>query len=86
MPDRAKSGLLRMLPLGMAAAATWYLWRPFKTAGRQAATMPANEAVLNIDSEQNIVHANVAAASLFGSTPQAMRGIPLCHFILRDLR
>ena len=86
MPNRAKSGLLRMLPLGMAAAATLYLWRPFKTTSRQAATLPANEAVLHIDSEQNIVHANDAAASLFASTPHAMRGMPLCHFILRDLR
>ena len=86
MPHRAKSGLLRMLPLGMVAAATYYLWRPFRSATAPAAIAPATEAVLGIDSEQNIVQANVAAATLFGSTPQAMRGMPLCHFILRDLR
>ncbi|OBV40614.1 PAS domain-containing sensor histidine kinase [Janthinobacterium psychrotolerans] len=86
MPGRAKTGLLRMLPLGMAAAATYYLWRPFK-AGRQAApARPASEAMLAIDSEQAIMHANAAAATLFGSTPEAMRGMPLGHFILRDLR
>lgn len=86
MPHRAKSGLLRMLPLGMVAAATYYLWRPFSASTAPAATMPASEATLDIDSEQHIVHASDAAASLFGSTPQAMRGMPLCHFILRDLR
>ena len=86
MPNRAKSGLLRMLPLGMAAAATLYLWRPFRNPGRQTVTTPASEAVIGIDRKQNIVHANPAAASLFGSTPQGMRGMPLCHFILRDLR
>ena len=86
MPHRAKSGLLRMLPLGMVAAATYYLWRPFRASTAPAATMPASEATLDIDNEQNIVRASDAAASLFGSTPQAMRGMPLCHFILRDLR
>ena len=42
--------------------------------------------MLAIDSAQVIVHANAAAAVLFGSTPDAMRGMPLGHFILRDLR
>ncbi|MGK5027887.1 sensor histidine kinase [Janthinobacterium sp. RB2R34] len=30
MPGRAKTGLLRLLPPGMAVAATYYLWRLFK--------------------------------------------------------
>ena len=86
MPGRAKTGLLRMLPLGMAAAATYYLWRPFKARRQAEPTVPASEAMLAIDSEQSIVHANAPAAALFGSTPEAMRGMPLGHFILRDLR
>lgn len=75
-----------MLPLGMAAAATYYLWRPFKARRQTEPTAPASEAMLAIDSEQSIVHANAPAAALFGSTPEAMRGMPLGHFILRDLR
>jgi len=86
MPGHAKTGLLRMLPLGMAAAATYYLWRPFKVRRQAEPTAPASEAMLAIDSEQSIVHANAPAAALFGSTPEAMRGMPLGHFILRDLR
>lgn len=85
MPGRAKTGLLRMLPLGMAAAATYYLWRPFKPRRQAEPATPASEAMLAIDSEQSIVHANAPAATLFGSTPEAMRGMPLSHFILRDL-
>ena len=86
MPGHAKTGLLRMLPLGMAAAATYCLWRPFKARRQAEPAAPASEAMLAIDSEQSIVHANAPAAALFGSTPETMRGMPLGHFILRDLR
>ncbi len=84
MPGRARTGLLRMLPLGLAAA--YCLWRRFRAGRQLLAAAPATEATLAIDSEQAIVHASAAAATLFGSTPEAMRGMPLGHFILRDLR
>ena len=84
MPGRARTGLLRMLPLGLATA--YCLWRRFRPGRQQLAAIPATEATLAIDSEQAIVHASTAAATLFGSTPEAMRSMPLEHFILRDLR
>ena len=91
MPDRGNSGLLRILPWGMAAAIMLCLLPPLK-AGRQrqargqAIIDSASEAIISIDHRQRILRANGAAASLFGSTPAAMRGMHLGHFILRDLR
>ena len=86
MPARLKTGWWRMLPLRLAATVSSRLRRPFKARRLQPPTAPASEAMLAIDSAQVIVHANAAAAVLFGSTPDAMRGMPLGHFILRDLR
>ncbi|MGK5020625.1 PAS domain-containing sensor histidine kinase [Janthinobacterium lividum] len=93
MPDRGSPRLLRILPLGMAAALLLCLL-PALNAGRQRRahgqaiidSASASEAIISIDSEQIIVHANAAAARLFDDTPARMRGMRLGHYILRDLR
>ena len=91
MPDRGSPTLLRILPLGMAAALLLYLLPPLKArrqqqARGQAIIDSASDAIISIDSRQIILHANAAAARLFDDTPAAMCGMPLGHYILRDLR
>lgn len=91
MPDRGSPALLRILPLGMAAALLLCLFPPLKArrqqqARGQAIIDNANDAIISIDSRQIILHANAAAARLFDDTPAAMCGMPLGHYILRDLR
>lgn len=78
--------LYRLLPYGLAASLAILLLYPLKR--RQAGKQPHldNAAIISIDTEQVILHANDAAAQLFGSKPDAMQGMPLSHFILRDLR
>ncbi|MEX0143474.1 PAS domain-containing sensor histidine kinase [Massilia sp. LMS1-1-1.1] len=91
MPDRGSPALLRILPLGMAAALLLCLFPPLKArrqqqARGQAIIDNASDAIISIDSRQIILHANAAAARLFDDTPAAMCGMPLGHYILRDLR
>ena len=91
MPDRGSPTLLRILPLGMAAALLLYLFPPLKArrqqqARGQAIIDSASDAIISIDSRQIILHANAAAARLFDDTPAAMCGMRLGHYILRDLR
>ena len=91
MPDRGSPTLLRILPLGMAAALLQYLFPPLKArrqqqARGQAIIDSASDAIISIDSRQIILHANAAAARLFGDTPAGMRGMRLGQYILRDLR
>ncbi|PHV37851.1 PAS domain-containing sensor histidine kinase [Janthinobacterium sp. BJB304] len=91
MPDRGSPALLRILPLGMAAALLLCLFPPLKArrqqqARGQAIIDSASDAIISIDSRQIILHANAAAARLFDDTPAGMRGMRLGHYILRDLR
>ena len=91
MPDRGSPTLLRILPLGMAAALLLCLFPPLKArrqrqARGQAIIDIASDAIISIDSGQIILHANAAAARLFDDTPADMRGMRLGHYILRDLR
>ena len=91
MPDRGSPTLLRILPLGMAAALLLCLFPPLKArrqrqARGQAIIDSASDAIISIDSGQFILHANAAAARLFDDTPAGMRGMRLGHYILRDLR
>ena len=91
MPDRGSPTLLRILPLGMAAALLLCLFPPLKArrqrqARGQAIIDSASDAIISIDSGQIILHANAAAARLFDDTPAGMRGMRLGHYILRDLR
>ena len=91
MPDRGSPTLLRILPLGMAAALLLCLFPPLQArrqqqARGQAIIDSASDAIISIDSRQIILHANAAAARLFDDTPAAMCGMPLGHYILRDLR
>ena len=91
MPDRGSPTLLRILPLGMAAALLLCLFPPLKArrqqqARGQAIIDSASDAIISIDSAQFILHANAAAARLFDDTPAGMRGRHLGHYILRDLR
>ncbi|OEZ96297.1 oxygen sensor histidine kinase NreB [Janthinobacterium sp. HH107] len=91
MPDRGSPALLRILPLGMAAALLLCLFPPLKArrqqqARGQAIIDSASDAIISIDSQQIILHANAAAARLFDDTPAGMRGMRLGHYILRDLR
>lgn len=93
MPTQGHSRLSRFLPLGLAAslAAMLYLHYQPPSARQQkkrdqSIIDNASVAIISVDSRQIILHANRTAASLFGSTVQAMRGMPLGHFILRDLR
>ncbi|WP_300752223.1 PAS domain-containing sensor histidine kinase [Janthinobacterium sp.] len=93
MPTQGHSRLSRFLPLGLAAslAAMLYLHYQPPSARQQkkrdqSIIDNASVAIITVDSRQIILHANRTAASLFGSTVQAMRGMPLGHFILRDLR
>ena len=91
MPDRGSPTLLRILPLGMAAALLLCLFPPLKArrqrqARGQAIIDSASDAIISIDSGQFILHANAAAARLFDDTPDGMRGRHLGHYILRDLR
>ena len=91
MPDRGSSTLLRMLPLGMAAALLLCLFPPLKASRQrqargQAIIDSASDAIISIDSGQFILHANAAAARLFDDTPAGMRGMRLGQYILRDLR
>ncbi|MGK5031811.1 PAS domain-containing sensor histidine kinase [Janthinobacterium sp. MDT1-19] len=91
MPDRGSPTLLRILPLGMAAALLLCLFPPLKArrqrqARGQAIIDSASDAIISIDSEQIILLANAAAARLFDDTPAGMRGMRLGHYILRDLR
>ncbi|MBB5369787.1 MULTISPECIES: PAS domain-containing sensor histidine kinase [unclassified Janthinobacterium] len=93
MPTQGHSRLSRFLPLGLAAslAAMLYLHYQPPSARQQkkrdqSIIDNASVAIISVDSRQIILHANRTAASLFGGTVQAMRGMPLGHFILRDLR
>jgi len=93
MPTQGHSRLSRFLPLGLGAslAAMLYLHYQPPSARQQkkrdqSIIDNASVAIISVDSRQIILHANRTAASLFGSTVQAMRGMPLGHFILRDLR
>ena len=91
MPDRGSPTLLRILPLGMAAALLLCLFPPLKArrqrqARGQAIIDSASDAIISIDSGQFILHANAAAARLFDDTPAGMRGRRLGQYILRDLR
>ena len=91
MPYRGTTGLLRILPLGMAAALLLCLFPPLKASRQRQARGQAiidstNDAIISIDRQQTILHANAAAARLFGDTPAGMRGMRLGHYILRDLR
>ncbi|MGK5065361.1 PAS domain-containing sensor histidine kinase [Janthinobacterium sp. LB3P112] len=91
MPDRGSPTLLRILPLGMAAALLLCLFPPLKArrqrqARGQAIIDSASDAIISIDSRQIILHANAAAARLFDDTPRGMRGMRLGNYILRDLR
>lgn len=91
MPDRGSPTLLRILPLGMAAALLLCLFPPLKArrqrqARGQAIIDSASDAIISIDSGQFILHANAAAARLFDDTPAGMRGMRLGQYILRDLR
>ena len=91
MSDRGSPTLLRMLPLGMAAALLLCLFPALKAnrqrqARGQAIIDSASDTIISIDSQQIILHANAAAASLFGDTAAHMRGMRLGHYILRDLR
>ena len=88
MPYRGTTGLLRILPLGMAAALLLCLFPPLKASRQrqawgQAIIDSASDAIISIDSQHTILHANAAAARLFGDTQDGMR---LGHYILRDLR
>ena len=90
MPDRGSPTLLRILPLGMAAALLLCLFPPLKArrqrqARGQAIIDSASDAIISIDSGQFILHANAAAARLFDDTPAGMRGMRLGQYILRDL-
>ena len=93
MPDRGSPTLLRILPLGMAAALLLCLFPPLKARRQRQArgqaiidSASASDAIISIDSGQIILHANAAAARLFDDTPAGMRGMRLGHYILRDLR
>lgn len=91
MSDRGHSGLLRIVPLGMATALLLCLLPRLKAsrqrqARAQAIIDSASEAIISIDSQQIVLHANAAAARLFGVTPTSMHGMRLGHYILRDLR
>ena len=46
----------------------------------------ASEAIISTDAAQTIVQANPAAAAMFGTSVQAMQGVPLATFIAPDLR
>ncbi len=46
----------------------------------------AGDAIISTDAAQTILQANPAAAAMFGTTVQAMRGASLDKFIPRDLR
>ena len=90
MSHRGHSGLLRIVPLGMAALLLCLL-PPLKASRQrqargQAIIDSASDAIISIDSRQIILHANAAAARLFDVTPARMRGMRLGHYILRDLR
>jgi PAS domain S-box-containing protein len=85
MPTQGSSRLSRFLPFGLAASLAAMLYLRYQPPpARQQKTRGL--AIINVDSEQIILHANQAAASLFASSPQAMCGMPLGHYILRDLR
>ena len=91
MPYPGTTGLLRLLPLGMAAALLLCLFPPLKASRQrqargQAIIDSASDAIISIDSHHTILHANAAAARLFGDTQDGMRGMRLGHYILRDLR
>ncbi|MFZ4878075.1 PAS domain-containing sensor histidine kinase [Janthinobacterium sp. Mn2066] len=93
MPTQGNAGLSRFLPFGLAASLAAMLYLRYQApsarqgkARRAALIDNISAAIINIDSQQIILHANRAAASLFGSTPGAMNGMPLGHYILRDLR
>jgi PAS domain S-box-containing protein len=46
----------------------------------------ASDAIISTDEQQHILQANPSAASMFGTTVQAMEGAPLQQFIPRDQR
>jgi len=93
MPTQGSSRLSRFLPFGLAASLAAMLYLRYQApSARQRKTQGSalidntSAAIISVDSQQIILHANRAAASLFGSTPEAMNGMPLGHYILRDLR
>src|SRR5450830_705021 len=93
MPTQGSSRLSRFLPFGLAASLAAMLYLRYQApSARQRKTQGSalidntSAAIISVDSQQIILHANRAAASLFGSTPQAMGGMPRGHYILRDLR
>lgn len=74
--------------LGLAAMGARAVMR-FIGGGLQASTQSkrnAADALISTDANQIILHANAAAAAMFGTTVHAMQGVPLEKFIPRDLR
>ncbi|HAT32933.1 MAG TPA: histidine kinase, partial [Janthinobacterium sp.] len=92
MSGTSTSRLRGVAPL---LAALLLLALPVTIANRKAAKSAARarkdkdadaDATIKVDVRQMILHANPAAAAMFGTSAQAMRGVALDKFIPRDLR
>lgn len=88
------SRIRSVLLLGAAAAALRLSWRLGWQCARASAVTKrsrgiiqhASDAIISTDEQQHILQVNPAAAAMFGTTMQAMRGAPLARFIPRDQR
>jgi PAS domain S-box-containing protein len=83
-----------LLFTGLVALASRLSWRMGWQCARDAAAhkrsrgiiQHASDAIISTDEFQHILQANPSAASMFGTTVQAMEGAPLHRYIPRDQR
>jgi PAS domain S-box-containing protein len=83
-----------LLLLAVLAASSRLSWRMGWHCAHSAAAAKrsrgiiqhASDAIISTDARQHILQVNPSAAAMFGTTVQAMQGLPLQHFIPRDQR
>lgn len=84
---RIASLLIPLLALKLRALHRKVKAQPVQELNRsQGIIHGASDAIITIDDIQTILQANPAAATMFGTTVQAMRGSALDKFVPRDLR
>ncbi|GJJ04971.1 hypothetical protein RugamoR64_55090 [Duganella rhizosphaerae] len=88
---RIRSLLLLTGAVALASRLSWRMgWQCARTAAAHKRSrgiiQHASDAIISTDEHQHILQANPSAATMFGTTVQAMEGSPLQQFIPRDQR
>ncbi|RFP09691.1 MULTISPECIES: PAS domain-containing sensor histidine kinase [unclassified Duganella] len=88
---RIRSLLLLSGAVALASRLSWRTgWQCARTAAAHKRSrgiiQHASDAIISTDEHQHILQANPSAATMFGTTVQAMEGSPLQQFIPRDQR